>query len=162
MSEDFPFSVLFVCTGNSCRSIMAEALFAHHGGDRVIARSAGSYPAGFVHPLSLKVLAELGIDAGDARSQSWDEFSGQAFNAVLTLCDSAARETCPWFPDTVLRAHWGVQDPGVFFGSEEATVACFREVRDRLEARVKALLDLPLETLNPPELQRELSAIGSR
>ena len=141
---------------------MAEALLAHHGGDRVIARSAGSHPAGFVHPLSLKVLAELGIDASDARSQSWDEFAGQAFGAILTVCDSAAGEACPWFPDSVIRAHWGVQDPGMFFGSEEATLACFREVRDRLKSRVMALLDLPLETLDPSELQRELSAIGHR
>ena len=156
------FAVLFVCTGNACRSIMAEALLAHHGGARVLARSAGSYPAGYVHPLSLKVLAELGIDAGDARSQSWDEFAGQPFNAILTLCDAAAGEACPWFPDSVLRAHWGVQDPGTFFGNEEDTLACFQEVRDRLETRVQALLGLPLETLDPSDLQQELSAIGHR
>lgn len=160
MSANSPFSVLFICTGNMCRSIMAEALLAYHGGDRVAARSAGSYPAGYVHPLALKVLAELGIDASDAHSKSWDEFAGQPFNTILTLCDSAAGETCPWFPGSVIRAHWGTRDPYTFIGNEEETLACFREVRGHLEARVRALLALPLETLDPSELQKELSAIG--
>lgn len=162
MNAESPFSVLFVCTGNMCRSIMAEALLAHYGSDRVRARSAGSHPAGFVHPRALKVLTELGIDTSDARSQSWDEFAGQPFNAILTLCDSAAGEACPLFPDSTLRAHWGVRDPWLFVGDEEETLACFREVRDRLEVRVRALLELPLETLDPSALQSELSAIGKR
>ena len=145
-----------------CRSIMAEALLSHHGSDRVRACSAGSHPAGVVHPLALKVLAELGIDAGDARSKSWNEFAGQPFNTILTLCDSAAGETCPWFPDSVLRAHWGTRDPFTFIGNEEETLACFREVRDHLEARVKAMLALPLETPERLDLQKELSEIGLR
>ena len=145
-----------------CRSIMAEALLSHHGSDRVRACSAGSHPAGVVHPLALKVLAELGIDASDARSKSWNEFAGQPFNTILTLCDSAAGETCPWFPDSVLRAHWGTRDPFTFIGNEEETLACFKKVRDHLEARIQALLNLPLETLNPDDLQRELAAIGQR
>ena len=159
MSTGSPFSVLFVCTGNMCRSIMAEALLAHHGRERVRACSAGSHPAGVVHPLALKVLAEIGIDASDARSKSWDEFAGQPFNAVLTLCDSAAGETCPWFPASVIRAHWGTRDPHNFAGNEEETLACFREVRDHLETRVRALLALPLEDLNSDALQRELTTI---
>ena len=162
MNTNSPFSVLFVCTGNMCRSIMAEALLSHHGSDRVCACSAGSHPTGVVHPLALKVLAELGIDASEARSKSWNEFAGQPFNTILTLCDSAAGETCPWFPDSVIRAHWGTRDPFTFTGNEEDTLACFREVRDRLEARVQALLNLPLETLSPSDLQRELSEIGQR
>ena len=145
-----------------CRSIMAEALLSHHGSDRVRACSAGSHPAGVVQPLALKVLAELGIDAGDARSKSWNEFAGQPFNTILTLCDSAAGETCPWFPDSVLRAHWGTRDPFTFIGNEEETLACFREVRDHLEARVKAMLALPLETPERLDLQKELSEIGLR
>ena len=160
MNANPPFSVLFVCTGNMCRSIMAEALLSYHGSDRVRACSAGSHPAGVVHPLALKVLAELGIDAGGARSKSWDEFAGQPFNTILTLCDSAAGETCPWFPGSVIRAHWGTRDPYNFAGSEEETLACFREVRDHLESRVKALLDLPLETLEASDLQQKLAAIG--
>jgi len=145
-----------------CRSIMAEVLLSHHGSDRVRACSAGSHPAGVVHPLALKVLAELGIDASDARSKSWNEFAGQPFNTILTLCDSAAGETCPWFPDSVLRAHWGTRDPFTFIGNEEETLACFREVRDHLEARVKAMLALPLETPERLDLQKELSEIGLR
>lgn len=141
---------------------MAEALLSHHGSDRIRACSAGSHPAGVVHPLALKVLAELGIDANDARSKSWNEFAGQPFNTILTLCDSAAGEPCPWFPDSVLRAHWGTRDPFTFIGNEEETLACFREVRDHLKSRVMALLDLPLETLEQPDLQKELSAIGLR
>lgn len=162
MNTNSPFSVLFVCTGNMCRSIMAEVLLSHHGSDRVRACSAGSHPAGVVHPLALKVLAELGIDASDARSKSWNEFAGQPFNTILTLCDSAAGETCPWFPDSVLRAHWGTRDPFTFIGNEEETLACFREVRDHLEARVKAMLALPLETPERLDLQKELSEIGLR
>ena len=162
MNTNSPFSVLFVCTGNMCRSIMAEALLSHHGGDRVHACSAGSHPAGVVHPLALKVLAELGIDASDARSKSWNEFAGHPFNAILTLCDSAAGETCPWFPDSVIRAHWGTRDPFTFIGNEEETLACFREVRDHLEARIKAMLALPLETLERLDMQKELSEIGLR
>ena len=143
-----------------CRSIMAEALLSHLGSSRVRACSAGSHPAGVVHPLALKVLAEIGIDASDARSKSWDEFARQPFNTILTLCDSAAGETCPWFPGSVVRAHWGTRDPFTFTGNEEETLACFREVRDHLESRVKALLNLPLETLSSDCLQRELDAIG--
>ncbi len=154
-----PFSVLFVCTGNSCRSIMAESLLAHHGGDRIIARSAGSHPTGFIHPLSLRALAELGIDASAARSQSWDHIEGR-IDAVLTVCDAAAGETCPWFQGPAIQAHWGVRDPAAFRGSEEATLACFRNVRDQLEVRVKAMLDLPLERLGHSDLERELSLIG--
>lgn len=145
-----------------CRSIMAEALLAHRGGDRVHARSAGSHPAGHVHPLALKALAELDIDASGAYSKSWDEFAGQPFATILTLCGSAAGETCPWFPGSVIRAHWATRDPFLFIGSEKETLACFREVRDHLDARVQALLDLPLETLGPDDLQCELAAIGQR
>ena len=145
-----------------CRSIMAEALLSHHGSDRVRACSAGSHPAGVVHPLALKVLAELGIAASDARSKSWNEFAGQPFNTILTLCDSAAGETCPWFPDSVLRAHWGTRDPFTFIGNEEETLTCFREVRDHLESRIKAMLALPLETPERLDLQKELSEIGLR
>ncbi len=143
-----------------CRSIMAEALLSQQGRGRIRARSAGSHPAGLVHPLALDVLAEIGIDAGEARSKSWDEFAGQPFNAILTLCDSAAGEPCPWFPDSVIRAHWGTRDPYNCTGSEEDILACFREVRDHLASRIQALLALPLETLEPPELQKELAAIG--
>ena len=92
-----PLSVLFVCTGNSCRSILAEGLLAHHGDSRVQACSTGSNPAGFVHPLALETLANRGIELPNARSKSWDEFDGQALDCVLTICDAAAGEACPLF-----------------------------------------------------------------
>ena len=157
-----PFSVLFICTGNSCRSIMAEALLAHHGGSRVSAHSAGSHPAGYVHPMALQALSARGIDAGQAKSQSWDEFANRPFDAVLTVCDAAAGEACPWFPGPAVRAHWGVPDPAAFAGSDEAVLDFFRTTCGRLEQRVQALLELPLETLEPAALQQQLAAIGQQ
>lgn len=157
-----PFTVLFVCTGNSCRSIMAEALLAHHGGSRVSAHSAGSRPAGCVHPMARQVLSERGIDASQAASRSWDAFAGRPFDAVLTVCDAAAGEACPWFAGPSVRAHWGVPDPAAFAGDDEAVLDVFRITCDRLERRVQALLELPLETLEPAALRRQLAAIGKQ
>lgn len=154
-----PLSVLFVCTGNSCRSILAEGLLTHHGGNRVQAYSAGSNPAGFVHPLALETLANRGIELPDARSKSWDEFDGQALDCVLTVCDAAAGEACPLFSGPALRAHWGVPDPAGFEGDEPTRHAYFEEVCDRLETAVRALLALPLEQLDETELQRQLDTI---
>ena len=154
-----PLSVLFVCTGNSCRSILAEGLLTHHGGSRVQAYSAGSNPAGFVHPLALETLANRGIELPDARSKSWDEFESQALDCVLTVCDAAAGEACPLFSGPALRAHWGVPDPAGFEGDEPTRHAYFEEVCDRLETAVRALLALPLEQLDETELQRQLDTI---
>ena len=158
-SVQLPLSVLFVCTGNSCRSILAEGLLTHHGGSRVQAYSAGSNPAGFVHPLTLETLANRGIELPDARSKSWDEFEGQALDCVLTVCDAAAGEACPLFSGPALRAHWGVPDPAGFEGDEPTRHAYFEEVCDRLETAVRALLALPLEQLDEAELQRQLDTI---
>ena len=155
-----PLSVLFVCTGNSCRSILAEGLLARHGGDRVQAYSAGSDPAGFVQPLAIETLANRGIELPGARSKSWDEFAGRALDCVLTVCDAAAGEACPLFDGPALRAHWGVPDPAAFKGDEPTRLAYFEEVCDRLEAGVRALLALPLERLDEAELQRRLDAIA--
>lgn len=155
-----PLSVLFVCTGNSCRSILAEGLLAHHGGNRARAYSAGSNPAGFVQPLAIETLANRGIELPDARSKSWDEFAGQALDCVLTVCDAAAGEACPLFAGPALQAHWGVPDPAAFEGDEPTRLAYFEEVCDRLESGVQALLALPLERLDEAELQRRLDAIA--
>lgn len=154
-----PLSVLFVCTGNSCRSILAEGLLAHHGGKRVQAYSAGSNPAGFVHPLAIETLANRDIELPNARSKSWDEFEGQALDCVLTVCGAAAGEACPLFTGPALRAHWGVPDPAAFEGDEPTRHAYFEEVCDRLEAAVQALVALPLERLEAEELQQQLDAI---
>ena len=154
-----PLAVLFVCTGNSCRSILAEGLLTHHGGGRVQAYSAGSHPAGIVHPLAIETLANRGIELPGARSKSWDEFAGRPLDCVLTVCDAAAGEACPLFGGPALRAHWGVPDPVGFEGDEPTRHAYFEEVCDRLEAGVQALLALPLEGMDEAELQRQLNAI---
>jgi len=130
--------VLFLCTSNSCRSQMAEALVNHDLGDRFEAYSAGTDPA-TPHPLAIRVLAEIGIDHSLARSKSMDEFAGQAFDFVITLCDST-NETCPLFFGGVRRAHLGFDDPARAEGSEEGKSAVFRRVRDEIRNQVEAFL----------------------
>jgi arsenate reductase len=129
--------VLVVCTGNSCRSIMAEALINHLGGGRYEARSAGSRPAGYVHPKALETLRRHGIDPGAPSSQSWDDYARETFDTVITVCDSAAAETCPAFPGGFERLHWSTPDPAKAVGSEADIDAAFEEayalLRDRVE-----------------------------
>ena len=120
-----PLSVLFLCTGNSCRSILAEGLLTHHGGDRVQAYSAGSRPTGIEHPLGVETLANRGIELPEARSKSWDEFTGRALDCVLTVCDETAGEACPLFDGPTLQARWGVPDPAGFEGDEPTRLAYF-------------------------------------
>lgn len=152
--------VLFLCTGNSCRSIMAEALLAHYGGDGFLSSSAGSFPTGKVHPLSLETLKARGIATQGFRSKSWDEFSGQRIDIVITVCDAAAGEACPLFPGTPIKAHWGVEDPAKFIGTPEETRAEFARVCDILERRVRAMTRLPFETMDKEERQQKLREIG--
>ena len=130
-----PIRVLFVCTGNSARSIMAEALLRVHGQDRFEVFSAGTEPRG-VNPLTLRVLAEAGIDASDARSKSVDSFIGQPFDYVITVCDHA-RQSCPVFPGVHESLHWGYEDPAEATGSEEERLAVFRRVFTALGERVQ-------------------------
>lgn len=132
--------VLFICTHNRCRSILSEAITNHHASGRIEARSAGSQPVGEVHPLSIKFLAERGISTEGLRSQSWDEFEEFAPDIVFTVCDSAAKETCPvWFGKT-LQVHWGLMDPSKLDGDEESLRQAFFAVMDKIEARMNALL----------------------
>jgi arsenate reductase len=152
--------VLFLCTGNSCRSIMAEALLAHYGGDGFLASSAGSFPTDKVHPLSLETLKARGIATQGFRSKSWDEFSGQRIDIVITVCDAAAGEACPLFPGTPIKAHWGVEDPAKFIGTPEKTRAEFTRACDVLEWRVRAMTRLPFETMDKEERQQKLREIG--
>ncbi len=150
-------NVLFLCTGNSCRSIMAEALLKHHGGGRFRAFSAGSFPSGTVHPQSLATLRRHGISPLGYESKSWDVFEDLTeLHIVITVCDNAAGETCPLFPGTPVKAHWGVPDPAHLHGSPAEIEAGFDRVFAMLERRVAALLALPPETLTA----RELQAIG--
>jgi len=152
--------VLFLCTGNSCRSIMAEALLAHYGGDGFLANSAGSFPTGKVHPLSLDTLKARGISTQGFRSKSWDEFSGQRIDIVITVCDAAAGEACPLFPGTPIKAHWGVEDPAKFSGTPEEACAEFARACDILERRVRAMTRLPFKTMDKEERQQKLREIG--
>ena len=131
---DGPIRVLFVCTGNSARSIMAEALLRRHGGDRFEVSSAGTEPRG-VNPLTLRVLADAGIDASWARSKSVDEFLGQRFDYVVTVCDQA-RQVCPVFPGVHESLHWGYEDPAEATGTEEDRLAVFRRVLMALSERI--------------------------
>jgi arsenate reductase len=130
-----PIRVLFVCTGNSARSVMAEALLRHHGGDRFEVRSAGTEPKG-VNPLTRRILAEAGIDASFARSKSVTEFLGQRFDYVVTVCDQA-RQSCPVFPGVHESLHWGYEDPAEATGTEEERLAVFRKVFIQMAERVK-------------------------
>lgn len=130
-----PIRVLFVCTGNSARSVMAEALLRHHGGDRFEVHSAGTEPKG-VNPLTLRILAEAGIDASFARSKSVKEFLGQPFDYVVTVCDQA-RQVCPVFPGVHESLHWGYEDPAAADGTDEQRMAVFRRVLIQMAERVQ-------------------------
>lgn len=133
--------VLVLCTGNSCRSVMAEALFNHLGKDRYEAVSAGSFPAGYVHPKSIETLKRHGIDPGQPRSKSWDEFAGQPFDLVVTVCDQAAGETCPFFPGKPKKIHWSTPDPAKATGTESEINAAFDEAFIMLKGRIEGFIN---------------------
>lgn len=131
--------VLVLCTGNSCRSVMAEALINHIGQGRFDAVSAGSHPAGYVHPKSIETLVRHGIDAGTPRSKSWDEFQGQAFDLVITVCDQAAAESCPAFLGKAKKLHWSTPDPAKAVGTDAEIAAAFDAVFNMLKDRIEDL-----------------------
>lgn len=132
--------VLILCTGNSCRSVMAEAMFNALGKGRYQACSAGSFPAGYVHPGSIAALRRHGIDPGEPRSKSWDEFAGQPFDLVITVCDEAAGETCPAFTGAARRLHWSTPDPAKATGTEAEVRRAFDLAFGQLRARIEALI----------------------
>jgi arsenate reductase len=134
-----PIRILVLCTGNSCRSIMAEALFRELGGERVDVRSAGSQPAGSVNPRTIQVLDEAGLDHGWARSKSMTEFLDREFDHVLTVCDDAA-EVCPIFPGPAVRTHWSIPDPARATGTEDQVLAVYRATLADLRGRIAAFL----------------------
>ena len=154
-----PVSVLFLCTRNSCRSILAEDLLTHHGGDRVQAYSADSRPTGIEHTLGIETLANRGIELPEARSKSWDEFTGRALDWVLTVCDEAAGEACPLFDGPTLQGTGACRIRPASRATNRPGSPTSKEVCDRLETGVRALLALPLERLDEAELQRQLDAI---
>lgn len=160
---DGPFSVLVLCTGNSARSILGEAMLGTLGQTRVVAHSAGSKPKGQPHPGALRLLARKGIDTAPFRSKSWAEFTGAdapAIDLAITVCGNAAGEACPVFMGAPLKAHWGLPDPADVTGDEAEVDAAFEQTWAWLELRVRALLDLPFETMDRSELVRELAQIG--
>jgi len=153
--------VLFLCTGNSARSILAEAILAHDGAGRFSAFSAGSQPAGKVNPYALRTLDGRGYPASGFSSKSWNAFAqGPEFDLIITVCDSAAAETCPVWPGRPVSAHWGIPDPAAVTGSEAEKEAAFALAFDRMKRRIDRLLALPLDTLTPEALAAELKAIG--
>ncbi len=157
------YNVLFLCTGNSARSIMAECALNLRGKGRFRAFSAGSQPKGEVHPMALRLLGQIGHDTSGLRSKSWDEFAepgAPRLDFVFTVCDNAANEVCPVWPGQPMTAHWGVEDPAAFEGSEEKTLAFFRRIYSYLDNRVKIFTALPIATLDRLSLQDQLRDIG--
>lgn len=158
-----PWNILVLCTGNSARSIFAEALFNALGGGRVRAFSAGSQPVGRVNPHALELLEAQGLDAAGLRSKSRDEFAGPEaprFDLVVTVCGNAANETCPAWPGAPLAAHWGIDDPAAVAGSEDVKRAAFMKAYALLAERILLFLSLSFEDMKPHELQRHLAEIG--
>jgi len=157
-------NVLFLCTGNSARSVMAEALLNDLGRGRFRAFSAGSFPNGKVNPFTLELLRRKQLPVADLRSKSWDEFAAPgapAMDFIFTVCDNAAGEACPVWPGRPATAHWGFEDPAAFTGPDEAKLAFFEEIFQQIAARIRQFLALPLDTLDPAALKRELARIGA-
>jgi arsenate reductase (thioredoxin) len=158
-----PFNVLFLCTGNSARSIMAEAILKKVGGGKFRAYSAGSQPKGRVHPETLKLLQGLGYDTSDCRSKSWNEFANPGapvLDFVFTVCDSAARETCPVWPGQPMTAHWGIPDPAEAKGNPAEVALAFKDAYRMLHQRIGVFTALPMRSLDKLSLQAKLREIG--
>lgn len=159
------YNVLFICTGNSARSIIAESVTNAIGGKRFKAYSAGSSPRGQVHPDALKALATSHFPVDGLRSKSWDEFAtpqAPKFDFVITLCDTAAGEACPLWPGQPTLAHWGMEDPATATGSREQVELKFRDTVVTIKRRIELLLALPLESLDKLSLQTQLAQIAKK
>jgi len=163
--QDKTYNVLFICTGNSARSVIAEGLMNELGKDRFLAFSAGSHPKGSVHPLALKTLATHHIPTDGFRSKSWDEFAGPeapVLHFVFTVCDQAAREVCPVWPGQPMTAHWGMPDPAAVDGNEQAKEKAFLDTFITMKRRIQLMLSLPLASLDRMAIQKAIKDIGSR
>jgi arsenate reductase len=157
------YNVLFLCTGNSARSIMAESILSRHGLGRFKAHSAGSHPTGQVHPMALELLERYNYPTARLRSKSWDEFAwpdSPALHFVFTVCDRAAGEVCPVWPGQPMTAHWGADDPAAFVGPDDRKLRLFRDVYFQLERRIQIFTNLPIVALDRLSLQRRLDEIG--
>jgi arsenate reductase (thioredoxin) len=159
------YNVLFLCTGNSARSILAESLLTHWGRGRFRSYSAGSFPKGHVHPLALDLLRRMNLPSEDIRSKSWDEFAAPdapPLDFIFTVCDNAAGEVCPVWPGKPTTAHWGIADPAAVEGSDANKAFAFRKAFRELETRIKLLTELPIESLDQMTLREKLRAIGQQ
>jgi arsenate reductase len=160
---DRPFNVLFLCTGNSARSILAEVLVNHWGRGEFVGFSAGSHPKGAVHPLALELLAKMKLPTAGLRSKSWDEFAAPGaaqLDFIFTVCDNAAGEACLVWPGRPMTAHWGVEDPAAVDGSDADKRLAFRTAFRELESRIKSFVSLPVRSLDRVELKARLNMIG--
>jgi arsenate reductase len=163
VSELRPYNVLFLCTGNSARSILAEALLNHWGRGRFSGFSAGSQPKGSVHPIAIELLKHMQLPTENLASKSWEVFAvpdAPRLDFVFTVCDNAARETCPVWPGQPMTAHWGVQDPAAVAGPDAEKWLAFRQAFKELEARIRIFVSLPIAALDRIKLQERLDAIG--
>jgi arsenate reductase len=164
VSEPRIYNVLFLCTGNSARSILAEALLNDLGGGRFRAFSAGSHPKGAVHPMTLEVLEAAGLPTAGLRSKSWDEFAGPEgprMDFVFTVCDTAAGEACPIWPGKPVTSHWGIEDPAAADGSEFRRRAAFEDALRFMRNRITAFINLPLQSIDRMTLTARLRGIGA-
>ena len=156
-------NVLFLCTGNSARSILAEAYLNARGGGNFVAHSAGSHPAGKVNPFALELLRKHRIEAEGLRSKNWDEFARRGaprMDFVFTVCDNAAGEACPLWPGQPVTAHWGVEDPAAVQGTDDEKRKAFLKAFTQLATRINLLLTLPMEKIDRPSLKARLDEIG--
>jgi arsenate reductase (thioredoxin) len=163
MTANKIYNVLFLCTGNSARSILAESLLNHWGNGRFRAFSAGSFPKGEVHPMALELLKRSNLPAEGFRSKSWDEFAAQgapSIDFIITVCDNAAGEVCPIWPGKPMTAHWGIADPAAAQGTEAEKAFAFRKALKELETRIKLFTSLPIDSLDSMTLQAKLREIG--
>lgn len=163
MMTQRPFNVLFLCTHNSARSIIAECIMNRLGQGRFRGYSAGSQPGGKVHPYALELLKKLNYDTSTLRSKSWNEFSGPdapELDFVFTVCDNAANETCPYWPGQPMTAHWGLPDPSAVEGTEAERHLAFADTHRMLNQRISIFTNLPLASLDKLSLQKQLDAIG--
>lgn len=157
------YNVLFLCTGNSARSIMAEALVSTMGNGRFRGFSAGSQPGGSVNPFAVELVQTTGYPTDDLRSKSWDEFAAPdaaQMDFIITVCDNAAGEVCPYWPGHPMSAHWGFEDPAALVGSDVAKREKFLRVFQQIKTRVNSFVNLPLETLEQSAIEHELKLIG--
>jgi arsenate reductase len=165
MKSQRTYNVLFLCTGNSARSILAESLLTHWGRGRFRSFSAGSFAKGRVHPLALDLLMRMNLPSEGFRSKSWDEFAAPGappLDFIFTVCDNAAGEVCPIWPGKPMTAHWGIADPAAVEGSDADQVFAFRKALKELETRIKLFTELPIASLDQMTLREKLRAIGQQ